>query len=234
MDNNLDYHFYKDDETGTLMQMDLATGEVVPANVDTTIVTRRKYTPTIASRICQLVREGKPISKIGLMDEFPNPAVIYQWARKYPDFAEALKNAREDRAEYFHDKVIETAEAIQEKDDVPVAKEQIAAYKWAAEKGNPNRYGKSQEASSGSVTIIVDTGIPDKEESCQIEDVITMPSETYSSKVSSSAEDSGEEPQSIWESQEEPCTTGLSDTLNADSTTLGEAGDQENESDKED
>jgi hypothetical protein len=147
------------------------------------------------------------------------------WARKHPDFGDALKNAREDRAEYYHDKVIETVEALKEKDDVPVVKEQVAAYKWAAEKGNPNRYGKSTaEGSVGNVTIIVDTGIPDavrivKDESCQTEDAITMPSETYSLKDSSPVAEAESSPESGSESQDELYTTGCSDTQSVESTT---------------
>lgn len=226
MTDSNDYHFYRTDN-GTLMQLDLATGEEAPVNTTTTLVTRTRYSTQLAARIVQKVREGESILNIAKEDSFPSSAVIYAWVRKYPDFGEALKGAREDRAEYFHDKVIATAEALTDRDEVPVAKEQIAAYKWAAEKGNPSRYGKDKsENNGGNVTIIVDTGIPDaieiKETTCkidQIEDAIIMPSETYSSTDYSTVEEAEMAQQSTSESLDEPSTTGCNDTQSVENTT---------------
>lgn len=220
-----DYYFYTK-ENGKLWQVDLATGDEAPCALEGTLQTmpRTRYSLELAGRITQAVREGASIASLSKLPEYPSASVLYSWARKHPDFGDALNMAREDRAEYYHDKVLEAVEELVDKEDVPVTKEKVAAYKWAAEKGNPSRYGKGSSADiAGNVTIIVDTGIHGikeiKEESCQIEDVITMPSETYSLKDSLLVEGGENLLESTLELQDGLYTTGLNDIQNADSTT---------------
>lgn len=159
MDEVNNYHFYRDDE-GKLKQVCLTTGDETFADLPVK-KTPFKYTLPIAQQIVQRVREGKSISAIAKEAGMPKAAVVYDWSRLHPDFREALDMARRDRAEYYHDKVIAEVEELSEKEDVPVVKERVSAYKWAAEKGNPEKYGKAKsEGGIGNVTIVVDTGIP--------------------------------------------------------------------------
>lgn len=199
------FHYFRDKD-GKLKQLDLTTGEETFAELPSTVIGRFKYTKEIASIILQHIREGKTVTKIALMDGMPNASMVYSWARKHPDFGDAMKAAREDRAEHFHDKVIEQADDLTAKEDVPIMKAKTDAYKWAAEKGNPQRYGKMKEDGGvGNVTIIVDTGIPKPitvETECQTiqteEDTQTQ-SETCSSTPLKSAGEEETEPESILE-----------------------------------
>lgn len=213
MNDTTDFHFYRDDD-GELKQINLTTGEETFAALPTARSTF-KYSLAVAQQIVQHVREGMPITRIAKLAGFPEASVIYSWQRSHPDFGSALTAAREDRAEYYHDKVIEEVEQLSEKDDVPVVKERVSAYKWAAEKGNPERYGKAKgEGGSGTVTIIVDTGVPQPivvEGTCtniQTEDVITIPSETCSLKDSDVMKEDEMTQGSGLESVEEQSTIG--------------------------
>ena len=87
--------------------------------------------------------------------------MINYWRRNNIQFDEEIKQARKERAEHYHDKVIEIADEIVDKDDVPVANFKATQYKWAAEKGDPSSYGSKIEHTGSNVApaIVVVTGI---------------------------------------------------------------------------
>lgn len=119
------------------------------------------FAQVTADAICTLVTSGKTITKIGAMQGFPTADVIWKWKREHPEFAAALKEARIARAEYFHDKAIDAAE-MADKDEVQVARLQVEAYKWGAEVGDRESFGKSTKLTGDAnnpVTFLVDTGI---------------------------------------------------------------------------
>jgi len=115
----------------------------------------------MADFICQKYMEGKTMAEISKLDGVPPKHIIYQWKRKQPDFRKQLIAAKEDRAEYFHDELIDEARSITHKSEAPVAKVKIDALKWAAERGNPKEYGviKEEQKAPGPLQIIIDTGI---------------------------------------------------------------------------
>jgi hypothetical protein len=72
-----------------------------------------------------------------------------------------VDKAREIRAGYYHDVAIEKAEKVT-RNTVAQTKLQVETYKWAAEKGDPNRYGTRTKIVGDPdqpVAIIVETGI---------------------------------------------------------------------------
>lgn len=142
-------------KTGKIEELDVFTGEVVTYGDDVVV----PYETHTGREFCTLVREGATFAEACAKLKVKYSQISY-WRQRYPDFDEAVKLAREERAEFYHDKVVETAEETHCKDDVPVAKVKIDAYKWAAEKGDPNRFGnKNNITGAGGVTIIVDTGV---------------------------------------------------------------------------
>lgn len=163
-------HVYKDVSTGETKSVDLETGEMVILGDSMTESGNFRYSWQMGMLICNYVREGKSIAAIGRLNDMPAAALIYRWSAIRQDFREALDAAKTDRAEYYHDKVLEITEGITEKDDVPVAKVKIDTYKWAAEKGNPAKFGAkaSNKIDAGAVTIIVNTGIQ-REEVIEVE-----------------------------------------------------------------
>ena len=74
-----------------------------------------------------------------------------------------------DRAEGYHDKILCMAERLDEagslvtKEEIAAKKVSIDAYKWAAEKGNPDLYGKKQEirheGAAPQTMLVINTGI---------------------------------------------------------------------------
>jgi hypothetical protein len=109
-----------------------------------------------------------------------------------PTFDEEIKLARKQRAEYYHDKVIDLAEKITDDDNVAVAKFKADQYRWAAEKGDPASYGNKIEHTGSNVapSIIVFTGI-DRSAKPDIIEVISEQKNTGNSGQQISDAESG-------------------------------------------
>jgi len=156
--NNYSTLVVKNPTTGELETVCLDTGEVLTNNVD---LSKYRFNIDMALLICQKIREGGTLKKLHEDSNFPNATVINYWRRNNVQFDEEIKQARKERAEHYHDKVIELADETVDKDDVPVAKFRSDVYKWAAEKGDPSSYGAKIEHTGSNVApaIVVVTGI---------------------------------------------------------------------------
>lgn len=191
----------KNPKTNRFEHVCLDTGEVlndlVPTDMD-----KYKFNYDMAQLICQKIREGATLKSIGDDPTLPSLTVIHYWRRSNPTFDDEIKLARKDRAEYFHDKVLQIAGEVVDKDDVAVAKFKADQYKWAAEKGDPSSYGNKIEHTGSNVapTLVVVTGIsrdaPVETTAREIEDVdkageITHP-ETQEEEIDDSETESNE------------------------------------------
>lgn len=113
--------------------------------------------------ICQKLREDGRITEICKLPGMPTYNTLCMWKRKHKGVAEALEQARIDRGEVFHDKVMQTAE--QDPDSMTDAthmKTRIEAFKWGAEKGDNQRYGnktKLEVEAQVATIIMVETGV---------------------------------------------------------------------------
>lgn len=152
---------YKTGDDGIVRGYDLMSGELVHRSDNLEPIIRTPYTLDTARKILDHVRNGETVSAIGSKSEFPSAAVIFHWLQKHPDFKEAMEQARLDRAEMFHDKALKAAEGVTEKDEVPAARLLVDTYKWAAEKGDKNRFGSTKidvDVTKQDI-IVMDTGI---------------------------------------------------------------------------
>jgi len=150
-----------------------AAGHMVIETPEGTLVEKKKKLPgkyekwcaRTAQKVCDYITEGKTIADIGKLKSMPSKKTIYYWRRNYPEFKKASDAAREDRAEYFADKVVEVADGLTTKSKAPVAKVKIEAYRWRAGVDNPKQYGRANTSSGevGPTTIIINTGIPMRE-----------------------------------------------------------------------
>jgi hypothetical protein len=162
---------------GELVKTRTASGKVafVPpgTSADKLPQTLYPYSKPVADFICQKYMEGLTMSKIAKLDGVPPQHIIYSWKRHHPEFRKDLKLAKEDRAEYFHDEILDEARSIKKKSEAVVAKVKIDALKWAAGVNNPKEYsGKAEEKeATGALQIIIDTGIRRKED---IKEVINV------------------------------------------------------------
>lgn len=156
-------------EFGDLETIETATGKVVDTKeayeLTSTARTRYKLSPGIISVIAKLVRtEGLTLSKIAAKEGMPPLHVLYDWKATSEDFRAAMREAEKDRADRFHDKIIDAVDGLQDlsKDEVPASKLYLETLFRLAESDNPEKYKTKPtagEGGGGSVTIRVDTGI---------------------------------------------------------------------------
>lgn len=162
---NEQYYVVYNAETEEYEYIDLHSGEVVNSQKLQGELAQYRYTPVLGRLICQEVAKGRPLTRLGESDKFPPFQVIQYWRRMYPDFDEAINLARRDRAEYYHDKVMDSAERLEsgvmDKDQVNATKAAIDAYKWGAERNDPDTFGTKRQDSEGGgpSTIVINTGI---------------------------------------------------------------------------
>jgi hypothetical protein len=163
MGNEYNTALVRNSITNKLETICLDTGDVLRPGSEVSL-SKYKFDFNTAVAICQSIREGKTLKQIDDDPSLPSLTVVHYWRRNNATFDEEIKLARKDRAEYYHDRVLDLANSEMDKDDVPVAKFKADAYKWAAEKGDPASYGNKIEHSGSNVapTIVVVTGIERK------------------------------------------------------------------------
>lgn len=113
------------------------------------------FSQVLADLLCEAVATGSSLTKA--CKEFNLPYnIIKRWERANPDFSDALAQARLDRADSHHDKILEIAE---EKADF---KTEIEALKWSASIDNSNKYSAKTKISGDKdnpIGFIISTGI---------------------------------------------------------------------------
>ncbi len=120
------------------------------------------YSPMLADMICEEIAGGKTLIQISQTPGMPKYSDIARWRRLYPDFDEAYKQARKDRAEvYFHKILQEVEQATADKDEVALARLRADMYKFAAKVSSPDEYAEKQtlDARIGIGPIAIETGI---------------------------------------------------------------------------
>ncbi len=115
----------------------------------------RGISPVLADMLVQFVVEGKTLRKAcqALNIEY---SVVNTWKSKDDKFKERLEIAMHDRAEYFHDEIIETAEASRD------PKLKIEALKWSNEKNSPEKYSPKSKITgdkNAPLHFVLSTGI---------------------------------------------------------------------------
>jgi hypothetical protein len=98
------------------------------------------YTQAIADKICAgIARRVSLVRMCDNNDELPEVSTVYEWLRKYPEFANNYARAREDQAEFIAEELIE----ITDNSELDPADKRIRvdARKWLASKYRPKVYG---------------------------------------------------------------------------------------------
>ena len=163
-----EHHQYLwNDRLQTFEVLDLKTGKLVSnykAITRESMSTSVSYHPAMGDIICDAIRRGKKLKDLESDPSFPPIAAIQLWKSTNPEFRRRLEGAYRDRAERFHDDALDVAmSAISAPKEMQAGlKLAVSTLQWAAEKGNPDRYGAKKEQSSGNsggVTVIIDTGV---------------------------------------------------------------------------
>jgi hypothetical protein len=160
-----DIHHIYNDETKSYDVICLKTGDIIDTlSVDKhNIIPKNTYSPMKADIICNLVREGVTLANICKRKDMPSSTLVYHWLATRADFKHKYMEARKQRAEVFHDKALEVALTPMMKDEVPAAKLAVDTLKWAAEKNDPDRFGKKDtvEHTGQAINITLHTGVLD-------------------------------------------------------------------------
>ena len=123
------------------------------------------YTAELAEEFCKLMAEGRSLRSVCADADMPCTETVRKWKLTLPEFAAQYARARESRAEFLADEIIDIADAAE---DAQKARLQVDARKWFASKLAPKTYGDKVELEhSGEVKYeriirtIVDPANPD-------------------------------------------------------------------------
>ena len=163
-----DTRFAKMQPDGTIVVIEVSTGKTLEK---TDLITMKpiknavlvwEYSWIMAQVICQKIREGGLLTEICKTSGFPDITTVNRWERTSEEFEGLLTLACRDRAEFYRDQVIKAAEVAEVRGGGPDSLLLVNAYKWAAEKDNPDKFGlrtKITGDKNAPIAIIVDTGI---------------------------------------------------------------------------
>lgn len=71
--------------------------------------TRIRYGAPLVKKICERLALGESVFKLSDGDGMPACSTIYNWQKRYPDFAEKVAQAREQGADYLAGRALEVA-----------------------------------------------------------------------------------------------------------------------------
>lgn len=105
---------------------------------------KSKYNPETIEAICNEIARGKSLVKACKSEGITRQA-WYLWLKEHPDLLDRYARAREERADWYADKLIALADrCASESMDPQSAKVAIDAYKWITCRLNPKSYGDKQ------------------------------------------------------------------------------------------
>lgn len=100
------------------------------------------YTPAIGEQICAAVAGGDNVYSWCKGANRPTRETVYQWLRKFSEFADNYARGRDMRADARFDKIGEVIEDMRDGEiDAQQARVEIDALKWMAGREAPKRYG---------------------------------------------------------------------------------------------
>lgn len=158
----------RDKESGELQVINMDTGEVISSESNLIPEKTFAFSYNLAMLICQKVAEGFTLSDLDNDPDLPPLHVIQHWRRSQPMFDTELRLARKQRADVYHDKVVQIADNaanLNYRDREELANAKLAAdqYRWLAEKGNPESYGNKvthEGSDEKPITMrVINTGI---------------------------------------------------------------------------
>lgn len=69
------------------------------------------YSPELAERICVRLADGESLKRICKDPDMPSsPRIVFQWLKKYPEFAEDYKQARDFYTDLVEDEILDLAD----------------------------------------------------------------------------------------------------------------------------
>jgi hypothetical protein len=139
------------------------------------------YSAAIATKICEMLVEGKSLRQICEEPGMPNKATVLRWLadEKKSDFRDQYARAREMQAEAMAEEIIEIADdgrndwmEVLSKDGENVgwrvngeavqrSRLRVDARKWLMSKLLPKKYGETKDDGEGQGEVKIHGGLPD-------------------------------------------------------------------------
>ena len=104
-----------------------------------------RYGKPVTTKICRRIADGEAWFRICNRNGLPAYGTLYDWLKKYPDFAEAYAQAREMAADRRADEALLVAQNATAA-TVQADRLLVNTLQWRAAKGAPKRYGARAEA----------------------------------------------------------------------------------------
>lgn len=148
---------------GLIETIDIATGKILGKRKFKSLK-GYQYSSDFADLVCQLVREGMTLTKVCKMKGFPSYNTVCYWKGRHQEFKEMLVQAKKDRAEVYHDKMIDIAQEATEgkidKDSVSAMRLASECFEKAAASGDSAQYGRAKDqAVRQEIHVMISTGI---------------------------------------------------------------------------
>jgi transposase-like protein len=99
------------------------------------------YSAAVADEIFERMCEGESVMGICRDPAMPGFSTVYRWRRAFPDFAEAMRVAREVQAEFYCDRGMEIADAVTP-ETAHATRVRLAQLRWTAGVMAPARFGR--------------------------------------------------------------------------------------------
>ena len=105
------------------------------------------FTQALADLICERIAEGESLRKICSGDEMPARTTVKRWIVEDKAFQAQYARAREERADYYVDRMLDEAESSEGLDAPGVAAKRLIVdtLKWTASKLDAKKYGDKVE-----------------------------------------------------------------------------------------
>lgn len=112
------------------------------------------YTKELGERICELVENGTPLSRIAQIEGMPTAPTVYRWMRVYPEFREEYERAKRTQLEMLAEEMLEIAddESQDRGNSAKVNRDRVKidTRKFLLERLLPDKYGnKTRNEISG-------------------------------------------------------------------------------------
>lgn len=119
--------------------------------------TNSKQTPELEEKVLTLITEGKSLHTICRDPSMPDRTTIHNWIKRDPNFAQRYDEAREERGNFYGEKVAELAMAVLAgKVDYNIGRVAGDLFKWTAARMSPKNFGDRMELSHKAEDSFVD------------------------------------------------------------------------------
>lgn len=102
------------------------------------------FSTELAENICLQITQGKSLYSICRQDGMPDMSTVYDWIRKFPDFANRYSQARQDQADTLADEIMRISDELEHATDpiqVQAARVRVEARRWIAARLKPSKWG---------------------------------------------------------------------------------------------